>query len=433
MAIALFSCTPKNTEISGTLINYKGKNIKLEYNNNSEEIEVQADGTFSASLPLPKDSYLTLRCGRKQLKTYVIAGKELIVNFNLENQEKTFYGESKAICEYLQKKETLHKMEWYRLEEKEFLQKLDSLNELRKNILLKQTFKEDFNAKELLCMEYETYTFVLNYVPYHGYYAEGEYVPGKIITEHCKNAVFNQVDLLNLPEYRKFINLRATERGYTRSKAQEGLNMTMESAIYISDLKAHPEIKSYMIYSLVKPYVERNGTGEDIYTQLHTILTSLCADSEKLGEIEKLAVKWDKIAKGQASPSFSLKDINGETVSLNDLRGKYVYIDVWATWCGPCLGEIPHLMKLEKEMHDKDVAFVSISTDRNKEQWENFVRKKEMGGIQLINDSSCSFCKDYMIFGIPRFILLDKEGKIIDNNAPRPSGKIKEVLQELMG
>lgn len=55
-----------------------------------------------------------------------------------------------------------------------------------------------------------------------------------------------------------------------------------------------------------------------------------------------------------------------------------------------------------------------------------------MGGVQLINDPSCTFCKDYMIFGIPRFILLDKEGRIVDNNAPRPSGKIKDVLLGLL-
>ena len=74
---------------------------------------------------------------------------------------------------------------------------------------------------------------------------------------------------------------------------------------------------------------------------------------------------------------FTLKDINGEFVSLNSLKGKYVLLDFRASWCG----EIPHLMKLEKEMYGEDVTFVSLSTDRNKEQWENFVKKKEMGGV----------------------------------------------------
>lgn len=433
IVISLFSCAPKVTEISGTLINFKGDKINLEYNNKVTEVSVGTDGTFSSMVKLSQDSYVTLKCGRHIVKMYAFAGRDLTVNYNLEDRERIFNGDSKHLCEYLESKKSIaEKRDWYSLGEDEFLEEVRFFNEERKEILLDQNFNEEFNIKELACMEYETYTFVLNYVPYHGYSVEGEYVPSNKITDFCNNADFNKSELLKLSEYREFINLRATERGYTKNKSDQKLNMTLESANFIRDLNTLPEIKSYMIFNLVKPYVERRGTGAEIYSQLYTIFIDLCKDPEKVEEVAKFAAKWDKIAKGQPSPSFALKDINGETVSLTDLKGKYIYIDVWATWCGPCLGEIPHLMKLEEEMHGKDVTFVSLSTDRNKEQWENFVKKKEMGGVQLINDPSCTFCKDYMIFGIPRFILLDKEGRIVDNNAPRPSGKIKDVLLGLL-
>ena len=63
------------------------------------------------------------------------------------------------------------------------------------------------------------------------------------------------------------------------------------------------------------------------------------------------------------APNFNLPNQNGETISLSDLKGKYVYIDVWATWCGPCIAEIPSLKKVEKLYHNKNIEFVSISID----------------------------------------------------------------------
>ncbi len=109
-----------------------------------------------------------------------------------------------------------------------------------------------------------------------------------------------------------------------------------------------------------------------------------------------------------------------------------LYIDIWATWCGPCQREIPHLQKLEEKYHGKDIYFVSISCDNNKKAWENRVRAG-LKGIQLHFVNGDTFMNDYMIKGIPRFILLDKEGKIISVDMSRPSDpKTIAKLDELL-
>jgi thiol-disulfide isomerase/thioredoxin len=136
------------------------------------------------------------------------------------------------------------------------------------------------------------------------------------------------------------------------------------------------------------------------------------------------------------SPSFDYENHKGGATKLEDLRGKYVYIDVWATWCGPCIAEIPHLKKLEEQFHGKNIEFVSISIDTKKdyEKWKKFVVTKELGGIQLFadNDWNSDFVKAYNITGIPRFILIDPDGKVVNANADRPSfptlAKTLEVL-----
>jgi len=142
------------------------------------------------------------------------------------------------------------------------------------------------------------------------------------------------------------------------------------------------------------------------------------------------------LPKGAPSPLFvDYENINGERTSLSDLKGKYVYVDVWATWCGPCKAEIPSLKKVEKQYHGKNIAFVSMSIDDDKshggswekanEDWKKMVAEKELGGIQIFAPKGwqSEFVQNYRINGIPRFILIDPEGNIVTPSAPRPSSE----------
>ena len=144
-----------------------------------------------------------------------------------------------------------------------------------------------------------------------------------------------------------------------------------------------------------------------------------------------------KLAKGMLSPTFTgYENIKGGTTSLEDLKGKYVYVDVWATWCNPCKKEIPFLQKVEKQFHGKNIEFVSISVDQKKdhEAWKQMIADKQLTGIQLFADNSWSskFVTDYKITGIPRFLLIDPAGNIVSSDAPRPSSpKLIELFTSL--
>ncbi|RAK24528.1 thiol-disulfide isomerase/thioredoxin [Flavobacterium aquaticum] len=144
-----------------------------------------------------------------------------------------------------------------------------------------------------------------------------------------------------------------------------------------------------------------------------------------------------KKMEGIVSPSFDYENHKGGKTKLEDLRGKYVYIDVWATWCGPCLAEIPHLKKVEAKYHGKNIEFVSISVDTEKdyEKWKKMVVSKELGGIQLFADKNWTsdFVKAFGINSIPRFILIGPDGKVIKADAARPSSaSLTELLDGLV-
>ncbi len=158
----------------------------------------------------------------------------------------------------------------------------------------------------------------------------------------------------------------------------------------------------------------------------------LITDSQKERfEVKELSLRTFGV--GEKAINFTYPDINGNEVSLTDFEGKLVYVDVWATWCGPCKAQIPHLEKLEKEYHGKDIVFVSISVDEKKDKWEKMVKKDNLGGVQLWANGFSKICKDYSIKGIPRFMLFDKEGNIISVDAPRPSEpKLKELIDKYL-
>lgn len=124
---------------------------------------------------------------------------------------------------------------------------------------------------------------------------------------------------------------------------------------------------------------------------------------------------------GDQTPNFKYKDINGKEVSLSDFAGKYVYLDVWASWCGPCKGEIPYMKEVEKKMHGKNIVFVSLSVDKDIEAWKKMVAEKEMAGVQLHNGGDRSLLDAFVIPGIPRFILIGPDAKVVDPNMIRPS------------
>ena len=146
---------------------------------------------------------------------------------------------------------------------------------------------------------------------------------------------------------------------------------------------------------------------------------------------------------GSLSPAFTdYVAYKGGKKSLDSFKGKFVYIDVWATWCGPCIQQIPYLKELEEAYQNKNIEFVSISTDESRrnggsweaaeKKWRDFVKARQMGGIQLWSGKDFSFQKAYKINGIPRFILVDPNGNIVDANAPRPSNKkLITILNDL--
>jgi len=139
-----------------------------------------------------------------------------------------------------------------------------------------------------------------------------------------------------------------------------------------------------------------------------------------------------QLSNGDMAVNFTATDLNNKPVNLSELKGKLIYIDTWATWCGPCMEEMPAYEKLKESFKDDArVQFISLSIDDDKTLWNNNVKKRNAQGFQCIIDRAK--LSAYNIIAIPRSILIDQHFRIVEMNAPSPSSiKTKELIRKLL-
>ena len=133
---------------------------------------------------------------------------------------------------------------------------------------------------------------------------------------------------------------------------------------------------------------------------------------------------------------FTYPNQNGKYISLSDLKGKIVYVDIWATWCGPCKLRYHTFKDFQEEFSDDDLIFLSISVDEKEDKQEMVANdeEKNLGGIHLHTSGwDNDLTKNYAINGIPRFMLFDRESKVISTDALRPSSEgIRDLLNQAL-
>ncbi|WP_316792145.1 TlpA disulfide reductase family protein [Pedobacter frigoris] len=173
-------------------------------------------------------------------------------------------------------------------------------------------------------------------------------------------------------------------------------------------------------FEKMRSYVDRVGDS-----RIKALLKSLI--STRIKEASELKP-------GTLSPLFNLPDTSGKMHELAEFRGKVVYLDLWASWCGPCKEETPHLKKIyDHYKGNNKVEIISIATSdaKNRTKRYDIISKDQMTWLQL-EDTDDSFAKSYQVRTIPRFIIIDKQGRIVDSNAPRPSdpAKLMAILEK---
>ncbi|WP_422082417.1 TlpA family protein disulfide reductase [Ulvibacterium sp.] len=155
--------------------------------------------------------------------------------------------------------------------------------------------------------------------------------------------------------------------------------------------------------------------------------------------IEQLSKAYLATQKGEMAYDFTAENLKGEKVKLSDYRGKIVFIDNWASWCGPCIAGRPQLKKMAARLKERDdIAFLFVSLDAKKTNWMGFLENEEspmdyQSELFIKKGMSTDYGKNYNIKFIPKYMLIDKQGLVVDSNLKnlvKSERQINELLKE---
>ena len=178
---------------------------------------------------------------------------------------------------------------------------------------------------------------------------------------------------------------------------------------------------------IIENYLRNYSYSDENYSRLEK-LTAELPNRENI--LKRYRAKQYSII-GAPIPDVSFEDKNGNKHKLSDFKGKYIYIDLWASWCSPCVGEVPYLQNLEKKLKNKNVVFVSISLDSHRSEWEQKMEQLKMHGNQW-RATDDTFAGMLNVNGIPHFLIYGKDGRLLEYKTLRPSdSKILEKLESL--
>lgn len=456
LVVALAACSqpPANEiKISGTVENPTAKKVEVFYytdfiTNKLEKIEVDLDenNSFTAVLPLQSGNFVYVSMPRRTIMLYLVPGADITITFDANDPKKVPVIEGKkalesrfmvAFVDQIDSKYSRNMLlnhvgntnpgDFIALMQTAYDEKLSFL-EGHKDY---RKFDKDFVKTLKTNFLYEKYGLMLEFPLAYDFFnpgAEPLVLPEGYYDFMESENLFSD-EFMNSRSYFNFLNVCLNKYMQENPEPESGKShyeRLFENATKIFTGKTREAVLSQtMIYLL-------NFESFDVAQQFYAQYKELVQSPEMLQIVEQEYLTILALSPGKPAPDFTLTDISGAEVSLSDFAGKVVYLDFWASWCGPCMREVPFAKELKKRMAGQDdLVFLYISVDTDEAAWRNTVAEKQIEGVHLnVPGFDHQVPVSYNLKGVPTFYLIGRDGKIFNNRPPRPSNPlIDEVIK----
>lgn len=456
MRIALFCLSlwstaalqAQNTRISGALTHWQQGFFLIGKGGTAmDTIRLDAEGTFSVQLVQPQSDFYTLRFGRNTLLCYFLQNDDITISYNgkMPIDSIVFKGKSAPYCRYLQQENSLQRRSWnanQRIvnnpDKVKFVAERDSVRGVKDIFLAKSTaehsFEPAFTERMRKVHLYQMGSEMITFENARLRNGDNDILP---IRSAWQNIPLSDPTMLRLEDYRTFVSNAINSMAgadYQNSQEKTYYFYCDRQLWHACEKLTDPDVRSAVLPDMMLAIID--AIGKQDLRALLARFRACCPDAAAVERIEKQANYFTFLYPGNPAPDAGLYDANGKTYRLSDFKGQVLYIDVWATWCGPCRKEIPSLKELEASYHGKNVRFISISTDKDLQAWKDFLVREKMTGQQFhqADDPKDSMSQKYLVNSIPRFIVIDKSGRIVSADAPRPSSttEVRKLLDGLL-
>ncbi|MDR2628156.1 MAG: redoxin family protein [Dysgonamonadaceae bacterium] len=388
-----------------------GNDVSLIGGTKNQFITTQKDGSFSAAFTIDKPAYYTV-CYNT---VYLSPGDTLIANFSENGDETVFKGRNAALNDYLKKVRGSHLGGYYSLltiDKKNtgaVDRQIDSIADVRRDELKKlETASPEFLQIEAARIDGEVVTTYFSIPFYQG------------MKDDEKLSFLKSKEEKLCPIIKRAITPQSLHADVVRDIWISSLN---NQDLNLKDcVEWQPRMEELYETATLSRYLD-SELEEDGIARINNFLQNSKEEDIKQ-ELQAKSEKATKLRKGSPAPDLQLSTPDGKEVLLSSYKGKAVCIDIWATWCGPCVKEYPLFQQLAEKYNNRDIVFLAISIDTDHKQWLQYLEKKQ-GTLPQYNCIDTQGLNTWNVMFIPHFILIDKDFNIYNAQAPAPSSKEK--------
>lgn len=408
--------------------------------------DFQSDGSFYVDMQIDEPGVFIFSSGRLKIPFFIKPGQKVELSANAKKpHDIQFSGDNIQENQYLlihsDFKKTLpdnNYAAFYTQNESDFIKGVEErTQELVRHSQdyqkINGVFDSDFSDLLALDITFESALIKMNYPEYYQFFLpDSTLVLSETYDSFLQNIDTDDSDQLSVPNYHEFLPvfLDFTAR---RDTSSQQVSYNLKKYKKIDPLFSDNEVRSVLYLQLAEDMI---STSIDDFNEIYDDFVKKNIQPEfKVKNLLQGFENKKHLLRGQKAPDGIFHTLDARDVSFNDFRGKVLYVDVWATWCGPCIREIPYLEKKQEQYRQRDVVFISISVDEEKGPWEYMVKDKKLKGQQWYAPGAwqSSLAQDYRITGIPRFIIIDREGHIFNAYAPRPSfDEFDQVMEDVL-